>query len=86
MLEAVERILPAVNATRYIAGEFMTQISNVSDGQIPAASLVTVLYDWLLTLGDEVELIYPAPWSIVKFLYIFVSMLPCNSSFVLNRP
>lgn len=55
-LDALEAALHATDATRFIA----------------AGSLVTVLYDWLLTLDDEVELVYPAPWSIVKLIHIFI--------------
>jgi hypothetical protein len=30
----------------------------------------------LLTLGDEVELIIPAPWTVVKVLYTIVRSEP----------
>lgn len=49
--------LPALFATRYVA----------------AAALVIVVYDWLLTLGDECRLIYPGHRSLIKTLYITVS-------------
>ena len=61
---AVQRILniyitnlPALFATQYVA----------------AAALVIVVYDWLLTLGDECRLIYPGRPSLLKTLYITVS-------------
>jgi Family of unknown function (DUF6533) len=40
------------------------------------ASLILVLYDWLLTLGDEVELIIPTPWTVVKVLHTMVRSEP----------
>jgi hypothetical protein len=48
--------IPALFASKYVA----------------AAALVVVLYDWLLTLDDEVRLIYPGPVSLIKVFYITV--------------
>jgi len=48
--------LPALFATKYVA----------------AAALVVVLYDWLLTLDDEVRLIYPGLVSLIKVFHITV--------------
>jgi Family of unknown function (DUF6533) len=62
--EAVKQVLeiyidgiPALFASKYVA----------------AAALVVVIYDWLLTLDDEVRLIYPGPVGLVKVFYIIVS-------------
>lgn len=41
---------------------------------ILGAFLTVVLYDWLLLLDDETHFIYPAPWSLFKMLYLFVSI------------
>ncbi|KIM33038.1 hypothetical protein M408DRAFT_191120 [Serendipita vermifera MAFF 305830] len=42
---------------------------------LAVASLILVLYDWLLTLDDEVELIIPTPWTTVKVLYTIIRIL-----------
>lgn len=37
------------------------------------ALLLIVLYDWILTLRDEIALIVPTRWTVVKALYLVVS-------------
>lgn len=34
---------------------------------------VLLLYDYFLTLPEEVKLIWPTPWSLVKALFLIVS-------------
>jgi len=47
---------------------------------LSGASLILVLYDWSLTLGDEVELVIPTPWTVVKVLYTIVRSEPPYTS------
>ncbi|KAJ7772657.1 hypothetical protein DFH07DRAFT_953117 [Mycena maculata] len=45
---------------------------------INAAAFVILLYDHLLTLGGEIELIWPAKWSSPKAMFLFIRyMVPC---------
>ncbi|KAG2036203.1 hypothetical protein BDR03DRAFT_465611 [Suillus americanus] len=37
-----------------------------------AAASVIVMYDWALTFGQEAELIWRQPWSLMTFLYLSV--------------
>ncbi|KAG2087942.1 hypothetical protein BD769DRAFT_465029 [Suillus cothurnatus] len=50
---------PLINAT-LIASYFIV------------AASVAVMYDWVLTLGQEVELIWRQRWSLMTFLYLSV--------------
>ncbi|KAG8805280.1 hypothetical protein FRC18_006761, partial [Serendipita sp. 400] len=68
LIEFVIEAAPAVRATKFMA----------------AASLVVALYDWLLCLGDEVEHIYFAPWTLVKVLYIFIRVVTAGGLMVVN--
>ncbi|KAG1844774.1 hypothetical protein C8R48DRAFT_735315, partial [Suillus tomentosus] len=36
------------------------------------AAVVVVLYDWVLTLGQEIELIWRRRWSLMSVLYLIV--------------
>jgi hypothetical protein len=40
------------------------------------AVYVVVFYDWITSLDEEVALIYPAPWNVVKAAYIFCRHYP----------
>ncbi|CEL53936.1 hypothetical protein RSOLAG1IB_06718 [Rhizoctonia solani AG-1 IB] len=53
-LHEIELELVHVRASRYLS----------------AAGYVLLLYDHLLTLQDEVKLIWPGPWSLVKILFL----------------
>lgn len=67
--------LSALQATGYLAGESrMTILTTARLILHTGASLILVLYDWLLTLKDEVELIVPTPWTVVKVLYCIVRL------------
>ncbi|KAH8991758.1 hypothetical protein EDB86DRAFT_2933951 [Lactarius hatsudake] len=37
---------------------------------------VVCFYDWVISLDQEVALIYPAPWNAVKAAYIFCRYYP----------
>ncbi|KAH9032822.1 hypothetical protein EDB84DRAFT_1676476 [Lactarius hengduanensis] len=37
---------------------------------------VVCFYDWLISLDQEVALIYPAPWNVVKAAYLFCRYYP----------
>ncbi|KAF8496317.1 hypothetical protein JB92DRAFT_2990876, partial [Gautieria morchelliformis] len=39
------------------------------------AAVVLLLYDHMLTLDLEIDLVWPAPWTLVKFLYVFTAYL-----------
>ncbi|KAN0135257.1 hypothetical protein V8E53_006822 [Lactarius tabidus] len=40
------------------------------------ASYVVCFYDWIISLGQEVALIYSAPWNAVKAAYVFCRYYP----------
>ncbi|KAH8992539.1 hypothetical protein EDB86DRAFT_1479264 [Lactarius hatsudake] len=40
------------------------------------AAYVVCFYDWVISLDQEVALIYPAPWNAVKAAYIFCRYYP----------
>ncbi|CAK5282436.1 unnamed protein product [Mycena citricolor] len=42
------------------------------------AALVWVLYDICITFDQEVALIWPKPWSRMKFLYLFIRYVPVS--------
>ncbi|CAK5281823.1 unnamed protein product [Mycena citricolor] len=42
------------------------------------AALVWVLYDICITFDQEVALIWPKPWSRMKFLYLFIRYVPIS--------
>ncbi|KAF8520695.1 hypothetical protein JB92DRAFT_2894421 [Gautieria morchelliformis] len=56
-----------------------TSISIISsftiNGYISVAGYVILIYDHFLTLDLEADLIWPAPWSVSKFLYIILAYL-----------
>ncbi|KAG8854777.1 hypothetical protein FRB91_003068 [Serendipita sp. 411] len=56
IIHELEKALVPLKASTYLAG----------------ASLVLVLYDWLLTLDDEIALVVPTPRSVVKVLYYLI--------------
>lgn len=60
--------LVILKATSYLAG----------------ALLVIVLYDWLLTLEEEVHLILPTNWTIVKTLYFVIRVVSPTAFFIAN--
>lgn len=35
------------------------------------------VYDWSLTIDDEVTHAWPAPWSVTKILFFLTRYLPC---------
>ncbi|KAI9430219.1 hypothetical protein H4582DRAFT_2064028 [Lactarius indigo] len=37
---------------------------------------VVCFYDWFISLDQEITLIYPAPWTVVKAAYIFCRYFP----------
>ncbi|KAG2359090.1 hypothetical protein BDR07DRAFT_1415981, partial [Suillus spraguei] len=39
------------------------------------ASFIVVTYDWVLTLGQEVELVWRQRWSLMTVLYLAVRYL-----------
>ncbi|KAG8742328.1 hypothetical protein FRC12_015394 [Ceratobasidium sp. 428] len=53
-IHEIELELSHVRASRYLS----------------AAGYVLLLYDYLLTLPDEVRLIWPTSWSLVKVLFL----------------
>ncbi|KAH9162716.1 hypothetical protein EDB89DRAFT_616299 [Lactarius sanguifluus] len=40
------------------------------------AAYVVCFYDWAISLDQEVALIYPAPWNVVKAAYLFCRYYP----------
>jgi len=40
------------------------------------AAYVICIYDWIISLDEEVALIYPAPWNVVKCAYLFCRHFP----------
>ncbi|KAF8476515.1 hypothetical protein JB92DRAFT_3102474 [Gautieria morchelliformis] len=46
------------------------------------ASIIMLIYDHILTLDLEVTLVWPAPWSVAKALYIMVAYMGLSESLV----
>jgi len=40
------------------------------------AAYVVLFYDWIISLDQEVALIFPAPWNVVKVAYLFCRYYP----------
>ncbi|KAF8273612.1 hypothetical protein EI94DRAFT_1715410 [Lactarius quietus] len=40
------------------------------------ATYVVCFYDWIISLDQEIALIYPAPWNLVKCAYLFCRYFP----------
>ncbi|KAH9053951.1 hypothetical protein EDB83DRAFT_1149548 [Lactarius deliciosus] len=40
------------------------------------ATYIVCFYDWIISLDQEVALIYPAAWNVVKATYIFCRYYP----------
>ncbi|KAH9057384.1 hypothetical protein EDB87DRAFT_1106633 [Lactarius vividus] len=56
---------------------FASGLNSVAIGRYSFISAYVVcLYDWIISLDQEVALIYPAPWNIVKAAYIFCRYYP----------
>ncbi|KAF4598135.1 hypothetical protein EYR38_006531 [Pleurotus pulmonarius] len=55
-----------------IEAVFGARIVNLSS----AASLAFLVWDILITTDNEVELIWPKPWSVTKFLYFHIRYVP----------
>ncbi|KAG2086591.1 uncharacterized protein F5147DRAFT_781576 [Suillus discolor] len=51
----------------------------------PIAAGVVVVYDWVLTLGREIELIWRQRWSLMTALYLVVHTLCWNTIFCYHR-
>ncbi|KAL4268503.1 Chitin synthase export chaperone [Pleurotus pulmonarius] len=61
------------DATPTIAGAALgSYVVNLSS----AASLAFLVWDILITTDDEVDLIWPKPWSMAKFLYLHIRYMP----------
>ncbi|ESK87224.1 hypothetical protein Moror_5812 [Moniliophthora roreri MCA 2997] len=53
--------------------DLVTTILNIQASRyVSAAGVVILLYDHLLTFGDEVELIWQAEWKFPKFLFLLI--------------
>jgi hypothetical protein len=64
-----------VNAERYISGELMPSLlySLLNSLTFPAAvALAMFVYDYMLTLGDEIKYIWRRPVTGVKILYLIL--------------
>jgi len=46
--------------------------ANLVGSYFIVASSVWIMYDWMLTFGQEVELIWRQRWSLMTFLYLIV--------------
>ncbi|KAI0252335.1 hypothetical protein BJV78DRAFT_347277 [Lactifluus subvellereus] len=52
-------------------------LNAVNVGRYSITAAYTVLfYDWIISLDEEVNLIYPASWNVVKIAYIFCRYYP----------
>jgi len=75
-LDAGIRTMNAVKLSRFISGMPIDRIIKPlhNNSAQPAAAYAMFLYDWVLCFGEEIRLIWPAKWSLVKLLYFQVSM------------
>ena len=62
-----------INAERYLSGESDPSLSSLlldAQAYTAAVALSILVYDYLLTFGDEVQYIWRRPISNIKVLYI----------------
>jgi hypothetical protein len=74
-LDAGIRTINAVNLSKYVSG-MSPDISyhcTMLIAQMSAAAYAIFLYDWVLCFSEEIRLVLPAKWSLVKLLYFQVS-------------
>ena len=74
-IKALEDTLVAVNLTKYLSGQFYEYPRHLCRFLIlfrSAASYVVFLYDCLLTLPDEVRLVWKTKMTLAKVLYYFI--------------
>ncbi|KAH8987614.1 hypothetical protein EDB92DRAFT_1875337 [Lactarius akahatsu] len=58
-------------------GEHVISVPSKVDQSTPSlAAYVICFYDWVISLDQEVALIYPAPWNSVKAAYLFCRYYP----------
>ncbi|KAG2136555.1 uncharacterized protein EDB93DRAFT_1253852 [Suillus bovinus] len=55
--------------------------SNIFNSYWIVAAAAVVVYDWALTLGQEIELIWRQHWSLMTLQYLVVHTLYCNTIF-----
>lgn len=74
-LEAGIRTIDAVNLSKYVSGMSIEISSHfaIPTIQKSAAAYTIFLYDWALCFSEEIRLVLPAKWSLVKLLYFQVS-------------
>ena len=74
-LEAGIKTIDAVNLSKYVSGMSIDIPGRFSIPivQIPAAAYTIFLYDWALCFSEEIRLVFPAKWSLVKLLYLQVN-------------
>ncbi|KAG2351971.1 hypothetical protein BDR07DRAFT_1440369 [Suillus spraguei] len=49
--------------------------ANIFSSYFTIASVIVVTYDWVLTFGQEVELVWRQRWSLMTVLYLAVRYL-----------
>ena len=74
-LEVGIRTINAVNLSKYVSGMSIDIPGHfaIPTVQKPAAAYTIFLYDWALCFSEEIRLVFPAKWSLVKLLYFQVS-------------
>ncbi|KIK37486.1 hypothetical protein CY34DRAFT_455144 [Suillus luteus UH-Slu-Lm8-n1] len=50
------------------------------------AGSVVVVYDWVLTIGQEIELIWRQRWSLMTVLYLVIRYIGIPFSVYVSRP
>ncbi|KAK7462234.1 hypothetical protein VKT23_007838 [Stygiomarasmius scandens] len=74
MLDDVLNSTSTSSSSGLLASEWSASARNVSRSFV--ASLAFLLYDILLTVDEEVELLWKRNWSLFKFLYFYVRYVP----------
>ncbi|KAF5379356.1 hypothetical protein D9757_007675 [Collybiopsis confluens] len=69
MRQSTVQVLATTTPEQVAAGFFAVNRSSV-------AALSILVYDILLTVNEEVEVIWPRPWSMMKACYYFVRYMP----------
>ena len=74
--EAGIKTIDAVNLSKYVSGMSIDVPGHFSipTVQNSVAAYTIFLYDWALCFSEEIRLVFPAKWSLVKLLYLQVSI------------
>lgn len=69
-----------------VGGEHSSNVENIIHVNHPVASVALFVYDYAITFGMEVELIWMSPWNVMKILYLIQRYMPFVDSAIIPLP